>query len=63
MGLDPFATLLCIYFGYRIAGFAGMFIVPVVVLTVIKLQEWGYINLGREKRQDQPAPPEQKGGE
>lgn len=47
LGLDPFVTLLCIYFGYRIAGFAGMFIVPVVVLTLIKLQEWGYIHIGR----------------
>ncbi len=56
LGLDPFATLLCIYFGYRIAGFAGMFIVPVIVLTVIKLQEWGYINLSRRRRSRKTLP-------
>ena len=48
LGLDPFVTLLCIYFGYRMAGFAGMFIVPVVVLTALKLHEWGYLN-GEDK--------------
>lgn len=53
LGLDPFVTLLCIYFGFRIAGFAGMFIVPVIVLTVIKLNEWGYIRVGRG-----PEPPD-----
>lgn len=66
LGLDPFATLLCIYFGYRIAGFAGMFIVPVIVLTLIKLQEWGYINLGRDKRRqalpDKNPPSSGQGG-
>lgn len=57
LGLDPFVTLLCIYFGYRIAGFTGMFIVPVIVLTLIKLQEWGYISLGRGPRQQESQPP------
>lgn len=47
LGLDPFVTLLCIYFGFRIAGFAGMFILPVVVLTTFKLREWGYVSLER----------------
>ena len=62
LGLDPFATLLCIYFGYRIAGFGGMFIVPVVTLTLIKLQEWGYISLGRDKRRRQTLPGEKPDG-
>ena len=58
LGLDPFVTLLCIYFGFRIAGFAGMFIVPVIVLTLIKLNEWGYIRVGRgpEPPGGSPAP-------
>lgn len=45
LGLHPFVTLLCLYFGYRLGGFAGMFIVPVVVLVLIKLHEWDYIKL------------------
>lgn len=50
LGLDPFVTLICIYFGFRLAGFAGMFLVPVVVLACIKLKEWGYLNIGRGPR-------------
>lgn len=45
LGLHPFVTLLCIYFGYRLAGFAGMFLVPVLVLVLIKLHEWDYIKI------------------
>lgn len=45
LGLHPFVSLLCLYFGYRIAGFAGMFIAPVLVLVLIKLHEWEYIRL------------------
>lgn len=48
LGLDPFVTLLCIYFGFRIAGLAGMFILPVVVLTALKLKEWGCFPLGKD---------------
>lgn len=63
LGLDPFVTLLCIYFGFRIAGFAGMFILPVVVLTTFKLREWGYVSLEktlalpREKNKESPFRP------
>ena len=45
LGLHPFVALLCIYFGYRTAGFAGMFVLPVLVLVLIKLHEWEYIKL------------------
>ena len=45
LGLHPFVALLCIYFGYRIAGFAGMFVLPVLVLVLIKLHEWEYIKI------------------
>lgn len=45
LGLHPFVALLCIYFGYRIAGFAGMFVLPVLVLVLIKLHEWEYIRI------------------
>ena len=48
IGLHPFVSLLCIYFGYRIAGFGGMFLVPVVVLLLCKLQELGVIKIYNE---------------
>lgn len=47
IGLNPFVTLLCLYFGYRLAGFAGMFILPVSVLCIVKLKEWNYLHLWR----------------
>lgn len=48
IGLHPFVSLLCIYFGYRIAGFGGMFLVPVLVLLICKLQELGVIKVYNE---------------
>lgn len=47
LGLHPFVTLLCLYFGFRLAGFLGMFLLPVTVLCLIKLREWGYLKLWR----------------
>lgn len=47
LGLHPFVTLLCLYFGFRTAGFMGLFLLPVTVLCLIKLREWGYIKLWR----------------
>ncbi len=43
LGLDPFVTLLSIYFGFVLAGFFGMFLLPLTVLSLIKLHEWGYL--------------------
>lgn len=43
IGLPPFVTLLCIYFGYRLGGFGGMFLVPVTVIMLCKLQDMGVI--------------------
>ncbi|MBR4879074.1 MAG: sporulation integral membrane protein YtvI [Clostridia bacterium] len=48
IGLHPFVSLLSIYFGYRIAGFGGMFLVPVVVLLLCKLQELDVIRFYKE---------------
>ena len=48
IGLHPFLTLLCIYFGYRLAGFGGMFALPVTAICLTKLHEMGVIRLYRE---------------
>ena len=48
IGLHPFVTLLCIYFGYRLAGFGGMFLVPFTVILLCKLQELVVIKFFKE---------------
>ena len=45
IGLHPLVTLMGICVGFRMFGFMGMFIVPLILLCVVKLNEWGYIHL------------------
>ncbi len=45
LGMHPFVSLMCVYFGFRLAGFAGMFLVPLVVICLIHLHETGRIKL------------------
>jgi sporulation integral membrane protein YtvI len=47
LGLHPFVTLVCLFFGFRLGGLAGMFLLPLAVLALKKLQEWEYIRLWR----------------
>ena len=42
IGLHPFVSLVSVYYGWRLAGFAGMLLAPCAVLILVKLQEWGY---------------------
>lgn len=45
LGLNPFVALLCLYFGFRLAGVGGMFALPVLMLVLLKLHEWEYIKI------------------
>ncbi len=45
VGLHPLVTLMAMYFGLKIAGFAGLFIFPFVVIIVKNLNEKGVIRL------------------
>jgi predicted PurR-regulated permease PerM len=47
LGLHPFVTLVCLFFGFRLGGLAGMFLLPLTVLALKKLQDWEYIRLWR----------------
>ena len=38
LGLDPLATLLCIYAGFRIWGIAGILIAPMVAVCIVQLK-------------------------
>ncbi|MBR6740781.1 MAG: sporulation integral membrane protein YtvI [Clostridia bacterium] len=63
LGLHPFVMLVTMYLGFRMYGFIGMFIVPLIMITVIRLNEWGYIHLwkvGDESDDEAPAEGEGK---
>ena len=47
IGLHPFVSLLCFYYGWRLAGIPGMLVLPCIILILVKLQEWGYSKLWR----------------
>lgn len=45
LGLHPFVILLCVFFGFQLSGFLGMFLLPMAMLCLIRLQETGRIRL------------------
>ena len=45
LGLPPFVTLCSLYLGFTLMGIGGMLAFPLVALSLIKLQEWGYLKL------------------
>ena len=47
IGLNPLVMLICFYLGYVTLGLIGMFVLPVTLVCLDKLQEWGYIHLWR----------------
>jgi len=49
IGLNPMVTLLSMYIGFRLGGFFGLAFVPICVLSIIRLQELGYIELWAHK--------------
>lgn len=55
IGLNPLVMLICFYLGYITLGLVGMFVLPVLLVCLDKLQEWGYIKLWREP---EPLPAE-----
>ncbi len=55
IGLNPLVMLICFYLGFITLGLVGMFVLPVLLVCLDKLQEWGYIRLWREP---EPLPAE-----
>ncbi len=45
VGLPPIVTLLFMYLGLQLFGVIGMFIFPIAVIVIVKLQESGVIHL------------------
>ncbi len=56
IGLNPLVMLICFYLGYVTLGLIGMFVLPIVLVCLDKLQEWGYIRLWRTP---EPLPSEE----
>ncbi len=52
IGLHPLVTLICMYVGLKTIGFLGMFLFPIIAITLQKLQEWGYIKLWKTETAD-----------
>ena len=57
LGLHPLATLACVYIGYRILGLWGMLLFPILAITVLKFQEWGYIRVFKMPSDRDQRPP------
>lgn len=47
IGLHPLVSLIAFFLGWRLAGLPGMLLGPILVLILVKLQEWGYSKLWR----------------
>ena len=47
IGLHPLVALISFFVGWRLAGLTGMLLGPILVLILVKLQEWGYSKLWR----------------
>jgi len=60
IGLNPLVMLVCFYVGFVTMGILGMFLLPVTMIALEKLQEWGYIHLWKNpapKPEPQPVEP------
>lgn len=49
VGMPPLIMLICMYVGYRLFGFAGLFILPILVILLRAVMETGELRLHSEK--------------
>ena len=45
LGLHPVVSLICIYVGWKLAGFAGMLILPIAAVVLHRLTDTGVVHL------------------
>lgn len=45
LGLHPAASLICIYVGWKLAGFAGMLLLPIAAVVLKELNDTGVVRL------------------
>lgn len=53
LGLPPFLTLIAMFFGLRLFGFIGLFLMPMLVMLIKMLSDNGTIHLWRTERDEQ----------
>ena len=65
IGLNPLLMLMCLYLGYVTLGLLGMFVLPICLIALERLQAWGYIHIynlpesmRRQAQEDIPDPVE-----
>lgn len=54
LGVNPLVTLMGLYFGLKIFGFIGMFLVPLAVMTVKAFNDTGRIHLYNPPARERP---------
>ncbi len=49
MGISPLVTLIAMYSGYKLIGFSGLFVFPLVIILVKNLNDIGVFRLGQRE--------------
>lgn len=60
LGLHPLITLMCLYFGLKLFGFVGMFLLPLIVMVLKALQDSGKIHIWNRRGEAAPEPMAEK---
>ena len=48
IGLDPLASLLSVYVGWRVCGVWGMLLFPILLMSLIQLNARGVVHLWKQ---------------
>jgi len=60
LGVHPIVTLMGLYFGLKLFGFIGMFIVPLTVMTLKAFNDAGRINIWKSSPEKEAEPPKKE---
>lgn len=63
LGIPPILTLMAMYIGLQTIGVIGMFVLPITIVVLVKLNEDGVIHLWGEKKKlatEESLPPDQE---
>ena len=60
LGVHPIVTLMGLYFGLKLFGFIGMFLVPLTVMTLKAFNDAGRINIWKTSPEKEAEPPKKE---
>jgi sporulation integral membrane protein YtvI len=49
IGLHPLAALMSMYIGFQVLGVGGMLLLPILVILLKQLHEWGYLRIWKDE--------------